>query len=132
MGKIHYLNNHLDKYREDRIKFELEDIEGISHYRNIGNCDPKIIKLFIKCFKNKENFKEFLFKLPKKLDNLDKYSLITRYWFAFIIYYQNSDYDELIGDCLEAIDENVVLLNSPHFCKKVYYYLNSPKPVFRR
>jgi len=27
---------------------------------------------------------------------------------------------------LESIDENVVLLDSPHFCKKVYYYLNTP------
>jgi hypothetical protein len=27
-------------------------------------------------------------------------------------------------ECLESIDEYTVLLNSPHFCKKVYYYLN--------
>ena len=27
-------------------------------------------------------------------------------------------------ECLKGIDENMVLLNSPHFCKKVYYYLN--------
>jgi len=28
---------------------------------------------------------------------------------------------------LESIDENAILLDSPHFCKKVYYYLNSPE-----
>ena len=32
--------------------------------------------------------------------------------------------DEAMEKCLEGIDEYVVLLNSPHFCKKVYYYLN--------
>ena len=30
-----------------------------------------------------------------------------------------------MGKCLENIDENVILLDSPHFCKKVYYYLKS-------
>ena len=30
---------------------------------------------------------------------------------------------------LESIDEYTVLLNSPHFCKKVYYYLNQTELV---
>ena len=36
-------------------------------------------------------------------------------------------FDDEMGKCLESIDENVILLDSPHFCKKVFYYLNSPK-----
>ena len=129
MGKIHYLNNHLDKYRSNKITVKLEDLEGIAIYRNIGNCDPKVIKLFVKCFKNKESFSDLLNKLPKNLDNLDRYTLITKYWFAYIVYYYEDSYEDLIEDCLEAIDEYKVLLDSPHFCKKVYFYLNSPKTV---
>ena len=34
-----------------------------------------------------------------------------------------------MGECLENINENVVLLNSPHFCKKVYHYLMKPELV---
>jgi hypothetical protein len=33
-------------------------------------------------------------------------------------------FDKAMEECLESIDEYVILLNSPHFCKKVYYYLN--------
>ena len=29
-----------------------------------------------------------------------------------------------VEECLESIDEYLVLLNTPHFCKKVYCYLN--------
>ena len=31
---------------------------------------------------------------------------------------------KLWGHCLDSIDMDLPLLNSPHFCKKVYYYLN--------
>lgn len=129
MSKVHYLNNHLEKYREKKIIVKLEDLPGIALYSNIGDSDPKVIKLFIKCFKNKDNHSLFLNKLPKNLTNLDKYVLISKYWFAFIVYYNENTYEQMIGDCLEHIDENKVLLDSPHFCKKVFYYLNSPKII---
>ena len=34
--------------------------------------------------------------------------------------------DEM-GICLESIDQNIILLDSPHFCKKVYHYLVKPE-----
>ena len=43
--------------------------------------------------------------------------------FAYIVYY-NDNNEHMIEDCLEDINENVVLLDSPHFCKKVFFYLN--------
>lgn len=125
MGKVHYLNNHLQKFRENKIKFELDELEGIAQYSNIGESDPKVIQLFIKCFKEKMNYRTFLNKLPSSLSNIDRYHLITSYWFAYVVYYQNDNYETLINNCLEEINENVVLMDSPHFCKKVYYYLNS-------
>ena len=127
MSKVHYLNNHLEKFRENKIYFELDELEGIAQYTNIGESDPKVVQLFIKCFKDKMNYKTFLDKLPSSLNNIDKYHLITSYWFAYIVYYQNDNYETLINNCLEEINENVVLMDSPHFCKKVYYYLNSIK-----
>ena len=125
MGKVHYLNNHLQKFRENKIKFELDELEGIAQYSNIGESDPKVVQLFIKCFKEKMNYRTFLNKLPSSLSNIDRYHLITSYWFAYVVYYQNDNYETLINNCLEEINENVVLMDSPHFCKKVYYYLNS-------
>ena len=79
------------------------------------------------CFKNKESYKELLEKLPNNVDRLGKFYLITAYWIAYVNYYQNEKFDDEMGKCLESIDENVILLDSPHFCKKVFYYLNSPK-----
>ena len=47
----------------------------------------------------------------------------AHYNMAFCL--QKSDkFDEAMGHCLDSIDMDVPLLNSPHFCKKVYYYLN--------
>ena len=129
MGKVHYLNSHLQKFKENKISFELDELESIADYENIGESDPKIIKLFVKCFKNKNNYKELLKQLPENFDNLNKYKLITVYWFAFIVYYYQKNYEHMIGDCLEVINENVVLLDSPHFCKKVFYYLNKPSRI---
>ncbi|MBT4062834.1 MAG: hypothetical protein HOE70_02230, partial [Flavobacteriaceae bacterium] len=48
----------------------------------------------------------------------------TVYWIAYTCHYHNDKFDKAMEDCLESIDEYVVLLNSPRFCKKVYYYLN--------
>ena len=129
MGKVHYLNNHLQKFRENKIHFELDELEGIAQYSNIGESDPKIVKLFIKCFKEKINYRTFLNKLPISLSNIDRYHIITSYWFAYIVYYQNDAYESIIKDCLNDINENVVLMDSPHFCKKIYYYLNKPKKI---
>ena len=129
MGKVHYLNNHLQKFRENKIHFELDELEGIAQYSNIGESDPKAVQLFIKCFKEKMNYRKFLDKLPSGLANIDRYYLITSYWLAYIVYYQNDAYESIINDCLNDINENVVLMNSPHFCKKIFYYLNKPKKI---
>ena len=130
MNKIVYLNSHLEKFREkSEIKIDLEDLRGLAHYSNISPEDKKTTKIFTKCFKNKETYKELMEKLPKHIDKLGIFHLVTAYWVAYVNYYQNDKFEEEMGKCLESIDENVVLLDSPHFCKKVYYYLNQTKLV---
>jgi len=128
MPKVVYLNSHLEKFREKpKIKLDINEIENLSHYSNLYKEDKKTTKIFTKCFKNKESYKELLEKLPNNVDRLGKFYLITAYWIAYVNYYQNEKFDDEMGKCLESIDENVILLDSPHFCKKVFYYLNSPK-----
>ena len=130
MSKIAYLNSHLEKFREKpEIKIELDDLRGLAHYSNINNEDKKTTKIFIECFKNKETYKELSIKIPKNVDKLGRYYLITAYWIAFIIFYNNEIFSDEMGKMLEGIGENTILLDSPHFCKKVYYYLNSPVMV---
>ena len=68
-------------------------------------------------------------KLPNHIDKLGIFHLVTAYWVAYVNYYQNDKFEEEMGKCLESIDENVVLLDSPHFCKKVYHYLIKPELV---
>ena len=117
MNKVVYLNSHLEKFREkSEIKIDLEDLRGLAHYSNISPEDKKTTKIFTKCFKNKGTYKDLIEKLPN-------------YWVAYVNYYHNDKFEEEMGKCLESIDENVVLLDSPHFCKKVYYYLNTPKVI---
>ena len=128
MSKVHYLNSHLDKYREkNKITVDVEKIGALADYNILGKEDKKTTKIFTKCFKNKETYKELLKKLPNNVDRLGKFYLITAYWIAYVNYYQNEKFDDEMGKCLEGIDENVILLDSPHFCKKVFYYLNSPE-----
>ena len=128
MSKVVYLNSHLEKFREKpAIKININEIEDLAHYSNLYKEDKKTTKIFSKCFKNKESYKELLEKLPDYVDRLGKFYLITVYWIAYVNYYQNEKFDDEMGKCLESIDENVILLDSPHFCKKVFYYLNSPK-----
>jgi len=125
MSKVHYLNSHLDKYREKRkITVDVEKIGALADYNILGEEDKKTTKIFTKCFKNKETYKELLKKLPNNVDRLGKFYLITAYWIAYTCHYHNDKFDEAMEECLESIDEYVILLNSPHFCKKVYYYLN--------
>ena len=125
MSKIVYLNNHLEKFREQpEIKIELGDLRGLAHYSNISGEDKKTTKIFIECFKNKETYKELLNKIPENVDKLGKYYLITVYWIAYINYYKNEKFGEEMNKMLEGIDEYTILIESPHFCKKVYYYLN--------
>ena len=125
MSKVHYLNSHLDKYREkNKIKIDVENIGDLADYNIHGKEDKKTTKIFTECFKNKESYKELLKKLPKNIDRLGTFYLITVYWIAYICHYHNDKFDKAMEECLESIDENVILLNSPHFCKKVYYYLN--------
>ena len=125
MSKVHYLNSHLDKYREkSKITIVAENIRSLADYNILGEEDKKTTKIFTKCFKNKETYKELLKKLPNNVDRLGIFYLITAYWIAYTCHYHNDKFDEAMGECLESIDEYVILLNSPHFCKKVYYYLN--------
>ena len=126
MSKVHYLNSHLDKYREkNKITVDVEKIGALADYNILGKEDKKTTKIFTECFKNKESYKELLKKLPKNIDRLGIFYLITAYWIAYTCHYHNDKFDEAMEECLESIDEYVILLNSPHFCKKVYYYLNS-------
>ena len=130
MSKVVYLNNHLEKFREQpEIKIELDDLKGLAHYSNINSEDKKTTKIFIECFKNKETYKDLLNKIPENVDKLGKYYLITVYWIAYINYYQNEKFSEEMNRMLEGIDEYTILIESPHFCKKVYYYLNQIKLV---
>ncbi len=125
MSKVHYLNSHLDKYREkSKITIVAKNIRSLADYNILGKEDKKTTKIFTKCFKNKETYKELLKKLPKNIDRLGIFYLITAYWIAYTCHYHNDKFDEAMEKCLESIDEYVILLNSPHFCKKVYYYLN--------
>tara|TARA_B100000941_G_C28488876_1_gene546656 strand:+ start:91 stop:495 length:405 start_codon:yes stop_codon:yes gene_type:complete len=130
MNKVVHLNSHLQKFRKQpEIKIEIDDLKSLAHYSNIGPQDKRTTNIFIKCFKNKETYKELMKKLPKYIDRLGIFHLVTAYWFAYVNYYQNNKFEEEMGKCLESIDENVVLLDSPHFCKKVYYYLNQTQLV---
>tara|TARA_A100001011_G_scaffold370987_1_gene427854 strand:- start:295 stop:705 length:411 start_codon:yes stop_codon:yes gene_type:complete len=130
MNKVVHLNSHLKKFREQsEIKIELNDLRSLAHYSNINSEDKKTTKIFIECFKNKETYKELMKKLPNHIDKLDIFYLVTAYWIAYVNYYQNDKFEEEMAKCLESIDENVVLLDSPHFCKKVYYYLNKTELV---
>ena len=125
MSKVHYLNSHLEKFREEkRITIDVENIGDLAQYGNMGGEDKKTTKIFTECFKNKENYKELLKKLPKDIERIGLYYLITVYWIAYTCHYHNDKFDKAMEECLESIDEYVVLLNSPRFCKKVYYYLN--------
>ena len=130
MNKVVYLNNHLEKFRkEPEIKIKLEDLEGLSRYPNLLERDKKTTKIFVKCFKNKETYKELLNKLPNNVDRLGRFYLITAYWFAYTNYYHNDRFGDEINNCLDYIDQEKVLLSSPHFCKKVYHYLMRPEIV---
>ena len=130
MNKVVYLNSHLEKFRkEPEIKIKLEDLESLSRYPNLLERDKKTTKIFVKCFKNKETYKELMEKLPNHIDKLGIFHLVTAYWVAYVNYYQNDKFEEEMGKCLESIDEDVVLLDSPHFCKKVYHYLIKPELV---
>ena len=55
MSKVHYLNSHLEKFREEkRITIDVENIGDLAQYGNMGGEDKKTTKIFTKCFKNKE------------------------------------------------------------------------------
>ncbi len=123
--KVHYLNNHLEKFRkEKKITITLEDVESLSHYSRFWEIDKKVHKLFVTSFKNKEDYKTLLSKLPKDMQGARLYYLVAVYWIAYVCFYYNDKFEETMGECLESIDENIILLDSPRFCKKAFYYLN--------
>ena len=126
MSKIHYLNSHTQKFRENKKKLtiDLEQVEGLAIAHDNMGSDKKLVKIFMKSFKNKEDYKSFLSKLPKNIHRPILHYLVTAYWIAYVCYYYNDKFPETMGEFLESIDENVVLLDSIRFCKKTYYYLN--------
>ena len=133
MSKITYLNSHIDKYRSKdgppKITIKAEDIDDIFNRVGYFGMSKEVEKIIIKAFKDKKNFREVQNLIKDKVDNVLLYSLITLYWTAYNIYYYNDQFEDLISDCLNAIDENMPLLNSPRYCRKVYYYINSIKEV---
>jgi len=126
VSKIHYLNSHTQKFRENKKKLtiDLEQVEGLAIAHDNMGSDKKLVKIFMKSFKNKEDYKSFLSKLPKNIHRPILHYLVTAYWIAYVCYYYNDKFPETMGECLESIDENLVLLDSIRFCKKTYYYLN--------
>jgi len=126
VSKIHYLNSHTQKFRENKKKLtiDLEQVESLAIAHNNIGSDKKLVKIFMKSFKNKEDYKSFLSKLPKDIHRPILHYLVTAYWIAYVCYYYNDKFPETMGECLESIDENLVLLDSIRFCKKTYYYLN--------
>ena len=126
MSKIHYLNSHTQKFRENKKKLtiDLEQVEGLAIAHDNMGSDKKLVKIFMKSFKNKEDYKSFLSKLPKNIHRPILHYLVTAYWIAYVCYYYNDKFAETMGECLESIDENLVLLDSIRFCKKTYYYFN--------
>ena len=126
MSKIHYLNNHTQKFRETKKKptIDLEQVESLAIAHDNMGSDKKLVKIFMKSFKNKEDYKSFLSKLPKDIHRPILHYLVTAYWIAYVCYYYKDKFPETMGELLEHIDENLVLLDSIRFCKKTYYYLN--------
>ncbi len=127
MSKIHYLNSHIQKFRETKKKLtiDLEQVESLAWPAMIkADSDKKLVKIFMKSFKNKEDYKSFLSKLPKGIHRPILHYLVTAYWIVYVCYYYNDKFPETMGELLERIDENLVLLDSIRFCKKTYYYLN--------
>ena len=130
MPKVTYLNSHLQKYREEpEIRIDLEDVEALAYYNILVKEDKKTTKIFVKCFKNKETYKELLDKLPDNVDRLERFYLITVYWLCFINYYYYDTFGDEINKCLENTEQEQVLLKSPHFCKKIYHYLMKPELI---
>ena len=130
MSKVNYLNSHLEKFREEKkITIDVENIGDLAHYNVLDKEDKKTTKIFTECFHNKETYKDLAKKLPKNTERLGIYYLITVYWIAYTCHYHNDKFDSAMVECLDNINENVVLLNSPYFCKKVYHYLMKPELV---
>ena len=126
MSKIHYLNSHTQKFRETKKKLtiNLEQVESLAIAHDNMGSNKKLVKVFMKSFKSKEDYKSFLSKLPKDIHRPILHYLVTAYWIAYVCYYYNDKFPETMGELLERIDENLVLLDSIRFCKKTYYYLN--------
>ena len=105
MSKINYLNSHTQKFRENKKKLtiDLEQVEGlaIAQYGNMGS-DKKLVKIFMKSFNNKEDYKSFLSKLPKNIHRPILHYLVTAYWIAYVCYYYNDKFAETMGECLEV------------------------------
>ena len=55
MSKVHYLNSHVEKFREDiKITIDVENIGDLTHYCNLHVENKKVTKIFTKCFITKK------------------------------------------------------------------------------
>lgn len=131
MSKVTYLNSHVEKFRSKerppKITIKYEDIDEIFSRVGKFGMTEEVEKLVIKSFKDKKEFREVQNLILDKVDNVLMYSIITLYWHAYYIYYYNDQFEDLISDCLNKIDEKMPLLNSPRYCRKVYFYINTIK-----
>ena len=56
MSKVHYLNSHLEKFREEkRITINVENIGNLAQSPNMCEEDKKTTKIFTECFNNKNS-----------------------------------------------------------------------------
>ena len=118
-------NSDQKKRHKNLIKYE--DIDEIFSRVGKFGMTEEVEKLVIKAFKDKKEFREVQNLILDKVDNVLMYSIITLYWHAYYIYYYNDQFEDLISDCLNKIDEKMPLLNSPRYCRKVYFYINTIK-----
>ena len=63
-----------------KLAQDVEKIGALADYNILGKEDKKTTKIFTKCFKNKESYKELLKKLPKNIDRLGIFYLILLFF----------------------------------------------------
>lgn len=94
MSKVHYLNSHVEKFRENnKIIIDVDNIGDLTHYCNLHVENKKVTKIFTKCFHNKETYKDLIRKLPGTVERLGLFYLTTVYWIAYTCHYHNDKFD---------------------------------------
>ncbi len=55
MSKVHYLNSHVEKFRENnKIIIDVKNIGDLTHYCNLHVENKIVTKIFTECFYNKD------------------------------------------------------------------------------